>query len=248
MFGAILLAAGLSVTCNNDDDGQADEGGNGSPDQVGSVCAVPDDCYPDVEGELAGPALCLDRVRDGYCTHECSSDADCCAAEGECKTDLPQVCSPFESTGMMMCFLSCESSDVQAAGAEDDQAFCQHEASPDFICRSSGGGSNNRKVCVPGDCGYGADCAEAADCDGDLECLDEYQGGYCGRRDCETNGDCGDGARCVADGDATFCARSCDVASDCSFCRHEDHPGDCTDEVTYAEDGTTGSVCIVSKS
>ena len=252
MLGRPLVLATLALLlgvggCGDDsDNGNGDDGS--SPDQAGQACEVPDDCYPDTDPEeLSGPALCLDRVPDGYCTHECGSDMDCCAAENECRSDFPQVCSPFESTGMMMCFLSCEKGEVDASDAEDDQEFCQREAHRSFICRSSGGGANNRKVCVPGDCGVGADCTETADCSGDLECLDEYEGGYCGTRGCETNADCGADARCVRDGDGTYCARTCGTASDCSFCRHEDHAAQCTDEADFAEDGTADTVCVPTR-
>jgi hypothetical protein len=95
--------------------------------------------------------MCLDRVEGGYCTHECEADDDCCAVEGECDEDFSQVCGPFENTGLMLCFLSCEEEDIDAAGADDGDAFCAEHAGPDFICRSTGGGSANRRVCVPGD-------------------------------------------------------------------------------------------------
>jgi hypothetical protein len=42
---------------------------------------------------------------------------------------------------MMMCFLSCE--DV----GDDDNGYCHEHASAAFNCRSTGGGSANRKVC-----------------------------------------------------------------------------------------------------
>ena len=44
----------------------------------------------------------------------------------------------------------------------------------DFICRSSGGGSANRKVCVPG--GGGTFCNIADDCTADFpyRCEDAY--------------------------------------------------------------------------
>lgn len=240
---AILLAS-PALTCKDDGDAHEDDG-NGSPDQVGSVCEVPDDCYPDIDhADLHGAVICNDRVRDGYCTHECTADEDCCAVDGECKTDLPQVCSPFESSGTLTCFLSCEPENVEAAGESDEQAFCQHEASPDFICRSSGGGSGNRKICVPGDCGIGADCEDDGDCSGDYECDGDYEGGYCGHRGCQTNAECGEGALCVRDGDVTYCARTCQHDPDCSFCRHSDHPAACTSDVEFAEDGTSGTVCI----
>lgn len=147
-FGSGLrlgLSFGLALTvgwaCADDDHGD-----DTSPDMVGEACEVVDDCYDDVDhADLAGEVQCLDRVPGGHCTHLCQSDADCCAIEGECETDLPQVCAPFESTGLMMCFLSCEGEDV----GDDPDAFCHEHAHPDFGCRSTGGGSANRKVCVP---------------------------------------------------------------------------------------------------
>lgn len=242
-LGVVLSIAGGS--CKADDppgsDGTDD---GGSPDQVGSICAVPDDCYPEIDhAELAGPVQCLDRVRDGYCTHECNDDADCCAVEGECVTDLPQVCSPFESTGLDMCFLSCEEADVAAAGAADPEAFCQHEASPDFICRSSGGGSSNRKVCVPGDCGVGAACADDSDCAGGLQCDLTFEGGYCGSRGCGTNADCPADSLCIVDGDSSYCARTCAAETDCTFCRPEGVAATCAADVEHV-DGSETPVCV----
>jgi hypothetical protein len=183
-------------------------------------------------------------VRGGYCTHTCETDANCCAVEGECKTDLPQVCSPFESDDGMMCFLSCEADDVAAdPDAEDDQHFCQRNASPDFICRSSGGGAANRKICVPGDCGVGADCASDADCNG-LSCVTSFGGGYCTERACSLDADCPGDARCVIAGDGNnYCFASCTSAADCSFCRHDGSFATCSDEVVFAEAGASGSVC-----
>ncbi len=231
------------LACKEEDPNGAAE--SGSPDLVGQQCEVPGDCYPDVDhAEIAGQIECLDRVRNGYCTHQCEDDADCCAVEGECVTDLPQVCSPFESTGLRMCFLSCEPEDVNAAGAPDDQAFCQEWASWDFICRSSGGGAANRKVCVPGDCGVGAWCDDVADCDADLDCVDGIDGGWCGRVDCATNEDCPQDSVCIVRGDgSTLCVPPCESDGDCSFCRPEEFAGACRDDVEYV-DGAGPPVCV----
>lgn len=231
------------LACGHDDDDGGDASGATSPDQVGSVCEVPDDCYPDADGELQGEILCLDRVPEGYCTHECAVDEDCCAVPGECATDLAQVCSPFESADNKMCFLSCEDADVEAAGAPDEQSFCHHEVSTSFICRSSGGGSENRKVCVPGDCDIGAACGEELPCPGDLDCLDDFDGGYCGRRDCAGDGDCPDDARCVTIDDVNICVKTCGTDGDCGLCRGEDVAAACTDEVEFVE-GTAEGVCV----
>jgi hypothetical protein len=119
------------------------------PEYAGQSCAQPAECYSNLDaGALKGEVQCLTRVQDGYCTHLCQTDADCCAVPGECPGGRTQVCAPFESTGQMMCFLSCESADVSAAGVPEGE-YCQRFAHPAFNCRSSGGGKDNRKVCVP---------------------------------------------------------------------------------------------------
>jgi hypothetical protein len=235
----------LSSACH--DKGDANSGGSdeGSPDQVGSVCMSPDDCYPEIDhAMLQGEVLCLDRVRAGYCTHECGADADCCAVDGECMSEFPEVCSPFESTGQMMCFLSCEAEHVDASGAPDEQSYCHDQVSYDFMCRSSGGGSNNRKVCVPGDCGVGAACGATADCAAGYECFTDFDGGYCTTHGCASNADCPTDTLCVASGDDSFCMKSCTADGDCELCRSADHPAACRADVTFVEAGTMGSVCV----
>lgn len=246
----ITVSAVLAAACGGDDD-EGDGGGGGGPaprpEDTGAACESASECFPDVaDGALQGEPLCMDRVRDGYCTHTCQSDDDCCAAEGECETDLAQVCSPFESTDTMMCFLSCEDEDLAARPEyEDENEYCQREVSRDFICRSSGGGSANRKICVPGDCGVGADCADDAHCDSGLECVTSFDAGYCTVRGCATNADCPTDSLCVAHASGeNFCYRTCQAASDCSFCRAENYFASCNDDVVFAEDGTAGSVCV----
>ncbi len=129
---SLLLA--LALACEEDD----------GLENVGAACEAPGECFPDVEQRdaIQGEIICLGDVPGGYCTHLCTTDADCCAVEGECETGLTQVCAPFQSTGMMMCFLSCEN-------VSDDAAYCEERAHPSFGCRSTGGGSMNRRVCVP---------------------------------------------------------------------------------------------------
>jgi hypothetical protein len=116
-------------------------------ENAGATCDSVADCYPGLDpADLQGDVECMDRVTDGYCTHSCQDDGDCCAVIGECATDHPQVCSPFESTPDTYCLLSCEPVDV---GSWDANEYCQHFAHYTFNCRSSGGGSGNRKVCMP---------------------------------------------------------------------------------------------------
>ena len=135
---SLTLAMGMFwMSCDRDDDDDDID------DEVGQACTSAQECYPGIAPEdIAGDVVCMDRVEGGYCTHHCMADEDCCSVEGECETGIPQVCGPFESTGEQFCFLSCED---QA----DADNYCQLYAHRSFICRSTGGGSENRKVCVP---------------------------------------------------------------------------------------------------
>jgi hypothetical protein len=137
----ISVSLALPFACGDDD-----------VENTGEACAVPDDCYDEVLDEdrdmIAGEIECLTRVQGGYCTHQCETDEDCCAVEGECTDeDLRVICSPFENeSAIKRCFLACEAEDI---GDFEEGDFCHEFAHEDFGCRSSGGGSENRKVCVP---------------------------------------------------------------------------------------------------
>jgi hypothetical protein len=138
---AWLFWVGVAMGCGGDD---------APAEQASQACKVASDCYPRIDAAtLQGELVCLDRVTDGYCTHLCEDDSDCCAVAGECSTGHPQVCAPFESTGKKHCFLSCESDIVGDAKAADGNAYCSAYANTAFGCRSTGGGSENRKVCMP---------------------------------------------------------------------------------------------------
>jgi hypothetical protein len=143
---AALAALTLPLTAASCGDDTGD--GDGDDGDVGSTCVKPSDCYPTIDPmEIQGDVVCIDKVEGGYCSHRCVADADCCAAQGECGDGHPEVCSPFESTGELYCFLSCEDAEV---GDLDPTAYCDTFAHKGFQCRSSGGGSQNRMVCVPG--------------------------------------------------------------------------------------------------
>jgi hypothetical protein len=84
-IGLWASAFALALACGKSDDsdggGTAPLGaGDRPPEQTGSICEENSDCFPGVaEGGLQGDPLCLTRVRDGYCTHTCEVDDDCCA-------------------------------------------------------------------------------------------------------------------------------------------------------------------------
>src|SRR4029453_11675236 len=135
-----ILLLGLDLAACGDDDAE----------NTGEACMVEGDCYEDVADEdrdALGTIECLDRVEGGYCTHLCEGDDDCCVVDGECATDHPQVASPFENeSAIQRCFLSCE---PEVIGDQEENDYCHEFASDEFECRSTGGGSENRKVCVP---------------------------------------------------------------------------------------------------
>ena len=142
-FLAFVAGYALLPACSSDGDGAG-------PTNTGQACASVDPCYPGVkDGDLLGDAVCLDKVTGGYCTHECTKDSDCCAAAGECPDAHSEVCAPFESTPEKYCFLSCEDADVDATTLADADQYCKTYAGSTFGCRSTGGGSQNRKICMP---------------------------------------------------------------------------------------------------
>lgn len=144
VFGTVVLAAtGLGLSGCGDDEPPY----RPYDENAGSSCNDESDCYPELDpADLQGTVVCMDRVTGGYCTHTCNDDNDCCAVPGECETGHPQVCAPFESATARYCFLSCERADI---GSYEENAYCHEFAHTLFNCRSSGGGSDNRKVCVP---------------------------------------------------------------------------------------------------
>ena len=149
LLGATLLGIGLAPACSS-------PGGSssGTPaEQVGSACTAASQCYATVDAAaLHGQVTCLTQLTNGYCTHTCQSDSDCCSVPGECLTGFKQVCASFESTNQKYCFLGCDAADVAAApdaGTSDPSVYCQTWAGATFTCRSTGGGSQNLKFCGP---------------------------------------------------------------------------------------------------
>jgi hypothetical protein len=146
-FQTSLVAFLASTACS----GSGGSSGSG-PKNVGQPCSQPSQCYPALQGDAAGiqgQITCLTQVSGGYCTHTCASDADCCAVPGECTPGFKEVCASFESTAQMYCFLSCDPNDIAGAdaGTTDPATYCATWAWATSTCRSTGGGSANRKFC-----------------------------------------------------------------------------------------------------
>jgi hypothetical protein len=171
----VPCAAVVALACGSDPEPEpapttVGDAGPRGVEPAGQACTMASQCYGGVDGgadsgTIQGAVTCITKVTNGYCTHECNDDSNCCAAPGECLTAVKQVCSPFENQPQKYCFLSCEDADIQRAIAANADAgyydggavdggtvadqYCKSYASPYATCRSSGGGSMNRKVCIP---------------------------------------------------------------------------------------------------
>ena len=155
----LALACGSSdSSTSSSSSGSVPDAGPRGIDPAGQACTAATQCYAGVDGGgIVGEITCLTKVTDGYWTHVCAQDTDCCATPGECLTGVKQVCSPLENQGAQYCFLSCEDEDIQRALAANADAgadagadsYCQVFAGAATSCRSSGGGNKNRKVCLP---------------------------------------------------------------------------------------------------
>jgi hypothetical protein len=125
----------------------------GSTPATGQSCMTAGDCYKGVmnAAALQGQVTCL-SLTGGYCSHVCQQDTDCCAVPGECANGVKEVCAPLESNMKTYCFVSCETADIapsDGGGSEDPTAYCHRVAGSGFTCRSTGGGTANKKFCGP---------------------------------------------------------------------------------------------------
>lgn len=141
----IALVAAVVVACSSSSGSSAPAGA------TGSTCTSAAACYSGIDaGALMGQVQCLTQLQNGYCTHTCTKDTDCCAVPGECAAGTVEVCAPLQSAPQTYCFLSCDTANIPAsAGTTDPNTYCQKFANPTFTCRSTGGGANNRKFCGP---------------------------------------------------------------------------------------------------
>ncbi|HEX8790919.1 MAG TPA: hypothetical protein VF765_08190 [Polyangiaceae bacterium] len=148
-------AAGCGSSSTNGGGTGSGSSSGGTTNTTGQTCTSPSQCYRLVAdgGAVHGTITCLMQgVPNGYCTHTCTQDTDCCAVPGECPYGYPEVCASYESTGQKYCFLSCAASVISSvpdAGTTDPTTYCQRYANSSFTCRSTGGGAQNQQFCGP---------------------------------------------------------------------------------------------------
>lgn len=152
---APAAACGSTNTSGGTSGGSSGSSSGGTTNTTGQSCSSPSQCYRLVVdgGVVHGTVTCLMQgVPNGYCTHTCTQNSDCCAVAGECPYGYPEVCASYESTGQKYCFLSCAASAISSvpdAGTTDPTTYCQRYADPTFTCRSTGGGAQNQQFCGP---------------------------------------------------------------------------------------------------
>jgi hypothetical protein len=93
--------------------------------------------------------------------------------------------------------------------------------------------------------GVGAECAEDVDCLEPAVCLQQFKGGYCGLQDCMANEDCPQASVCVAHGDGkNYCFRACIDKAECNANRSPDQEANCSSNIDFVEQDTSGKACV----
>lgn len=87
--------------------------------------------------------------------------------------------------------------------------------------------------------GVGAECTASAECDTvddiELNCLTQFDGGYCGLEGCEGDQDCPEGSACVVDGNEQYCFRTCVDKPDCNQNRSEEDEANCVGSIEFVD-------------
>src|SRR5215472_288737 len=105
---AIPVGLALAIACSSNSSGPP-------PGQTGSGCTTAAQCYPGLDAAaLQGTVTCLTQLQNGYCSHTCQTNVNCCAVPGECPTGLKEVCSPLQSAGLTYCLVACDTASIAA--------------------------------------------------------------------------------------------------------------------------------------
>lgn len=93
--------------------------------------------------------------------------------------------------------------------------------------------------------GVGDACDMTDECvHDDQECLTEFKGGYCGRRDCVNDADCPEGSACVIHGGSNYCFLICVDKPDCNVRRDPDDESNCSGSADFVDDSLNRKACV----
>jgi hypothetical protein len=101
---------------------------------------------------------------------------------------------------------------------------------PALLLSACGEESANEQL-IGGQCASATDCDDSNDDTPPLECLTEFKGGYCGRRDCVQDSDCPDGSLCAQLEAVNYCFLVCTVKEQCNQNRLVDNEANCSSSV-----------------
>jgi hypothetical protein len=108
------------------------------------------------------------------------------------------------------------------------------------------GGSDADRIGVGAECSTQAPCPDDEDSDTpELECLTQFDGGYCGLSDCTGNEDCPETSACVAHTDGSnYCFRLCVDKPECNVNRSEGNESNCSSNVVFVDASTDSKACV----
>ncbi|HTM22352.1 MAG TPA: hypothetical protein VL172_17650 [Kofleriaceae bacterium] len=112
-----------------------------------------------------------------------------------------------------------------------------------FLLVAACGGSESDRL------GVGAECTSMDDClqtdEIQMECLQQFAGGYCGLVDCTGDIDCPEDAACIAHDDGNnYCFRLCIDKPDCNANRTVDNESNCSSNVTFVDGADGRKACV----
>lgn len=117
-----------------------------------------------------------------------------------------------------------------------------------FICMVLGGCGDDGAT-EADRLGVGALCTANAECatvdEVDLECLTQFNGGYCGLEGCMADEDCPEGSACVthAEDGKNYCFRLCADKPDCNRNRSAENEANCVGSIDFVEARNERKAC-----
>lgn len=97
--------------------------------------------------------------------------------------------------------------------------------------------------------GVGAQCTASAECatvdEVELECLTQFNGGYCGLEGCTGDADCPEGSACVthAEDAQNYCFRLCVDKPDCNRNRSVENEANCVGSIDFVDPRNERKAC-----